>query len=342
MEKTVYIYGSARDAATRALRRAAVPRQMQVRLGPWIIRPSRRTPVELAQLVKYEADCLAKMSQGLIQVQSGDGAVFTEEQVTAMFAAVKGGPTAPDYMKVPFAELYELMRSDTPTQVVWDAFVERAFADRDEDREFLPSLRTRVRSLTEYAERLRDKIDVTKALSIIAAAEEKARLEEAVARDTAAKEKAEQERKEAAARTTEPAPAEVGDLPPNVDLEQMEFEAPTTATSESTEPAPTPDAVEIKAEPSATPEAPAAEATEEPVTEAPTSEEAPVPADEPTNTAATPEQQKAAKEAQLPEGWRTLTNTKLVELLTGLNIEMPERQNKASLVAAVEKWLEGS
>ena len=84
MDKIVYLYGSARDASTRALRRSSYPRgEMQVRIGPWLIRPARRMAVDTARLLPYAEDLLKKVSAGLIQVQRADSTAISVEAVRA-------------------------------------------------------------------------------------------------------------------------------------------------------------------------------------------------------------------------------------------------------------------
>ncbi len=286
MEKIVYVYGSARDAATRALRRAALPRSMQVRIGQWVIRPARRTAVQTAELAKYETDVIDKVTRGLIQVQRGDTSPYSIEEIRKGFAALKGTSEAPSFLTMPFGELMEAMRAESPSQEAWDAFVQRCLNEEDADKEFLPDMGTRLRSLTEFAERNSARLDVTASFALIDAAR-------------GAWEEAQRQKSEPAQQTepTPPAP-QLGDMPESVvnrlaDMEQADLD-------------PQPE------EPEAPSEEPAASSTHE------------------------------DREAQLPEGWRSFTNAKLVELLTSLEVELPERQNKSSLVSAVEAWLGGS
>lgn len=69
-----------------------------------------------------------------------------------------------------------------------------------------------------------------------------------------------------------------------------------------------------------------------------------VPEDAPTGEEVDPAvaaEAKAAREAQLPEDWRALTNAKLVELLEELKLPAPERINKSNLISAIDSWVEG-
>ena len=98
MDKIVYLYGSARDSATRALRRGTFPREMQIRVGPWVIRPSRRVAVEFVRMVPHMVEILAKMSVGTIQAQRLDSALISKEellQACTDFHATKALPPPP-------------------------------------------------------------------------------------------------------------------------------------------------------------------------------------------------------------------------------------------------------
>lgn len=295
MEDTVYIKGTARDAATRALRRAALPRTMLVRIGPWTIRPAKRTPVRVAALASFEADVIVKVTQGLVQVQRGDTTPFSITELRELFASLRSPDSAPTFMSMPFAALMEVMRSDTPSQEAWDAFIDRCLVERESDREMLPDMGTRLRALRDLAERNSARLDVTSAFSRITAAETALEAAQAAAE---------------AKRASEPDPntIETQPAPPEPTMDTL-----PEAVAEAL---PDMEQADLDAEPEAEPEV--VEATAVPGTD------------------------RAEREARLPEGWRTFTNAKLVELLSSLEVELPERQNKASLVAAVEAWLEGS
>lgn len=87
MDKIVYLYGSARDARTRTLRRYSYPRgEMQVRIGPWLVRPARRMAVETTRILPYVEDLLKKVSAGLLQVQRADTSVISPEEVRSWAA----------------------------------------------------------------------------------------------------------------------------------------------------------------------------------------------------------------------------------------------------------------
>lgn len=297
MDKIVYVYGSARDAATRVARRGAVPRQQQVRLGPWIIRPARRTAVDFVQLAKYEREVLEKVRVGLIQIQNGDEVIYSIEELTAAFAELKSGKGGVDLAAMPIAELYELMRSETPSQDVWDVFVQRSLTEDDPS---FPPVDERLASLTRYSATLATKgLDMSKAEALFAQAREKlaeeasTKAEEALAAAQTAEESAKALAAVEAVEKVEETPAQPETLPAPVEPspEQMDFSTPETPAEE-------PSAIELDP--------------------------------------------RAERLAKLPEGWKGLTNTKLIEMMSGLGIEVPERQNKASLTAAVEKWVEGS
>lgn len=313
MDKIVYIYGSARDASTRALRRGALPRESRTRVGPWLIRPSRRTAVDFVQLAKYEREVLEKCRIGRIQIQNGDTEVFSIEVLQQAFAELRSEPGAESPMTMPYAELMELMRSESPSQEVWDAFVERSLTEVSE-----PDLATRISGLTEYAKKNSANLEMATALRLLnearlrdenekrnaeaaarAAAAEAAQLEEE-ARLAAEAEKAEADAKaaaEAAEKDQNKVPTDAPPPPAEDDKEQMDFSKP---------------------------------------------EETVAPPQEEEKAAPEESSKEGSKEALLPEGWRTFTNAKLVELLTELGVELPERQNKASLTGAVEAWLGGN
>jgi len=340
MEKIVYIYGSARNSATRALRRGSLPREMQVRLGPWTVRPSRRFAVDFTALAKFEREVLEKVTNGVVQIQNGAQAPYTLDELKEAFAMLRAEPGAETPMTMPYAELMELMRSESPSQAVWDAFVERSLSGPDTVG--LPDIESRVRALTEYAQKNAERLNVSKSLQLIHAASKAARDERArlqaeadaqAAADQAAREAEERaERERAAAHEARLA----ADVKPTVE------ETPSTGAVASD-----PEQMDfaLKGEETKADEAPAETVTEgavasDPVVEEKATETAP--AAEETPAVDDKAAARAAREAQLPEGWRTFTNAKLAELLTGLEVALPERQNKASFVAAVEAWLGGN
>lgn len=90
MDKIVFLYGSGRDASTRAARRSVFPRETQIRLGPWTIRPARRVAVEFTRLLPYSEELLEKILHGVIQVQRADTAVISAEELRT---AILGAPS---------------------------------------------------------------------------------------------------------------------------------------------------------------------------------------------------------------------------------------------------------
>lgn len=125
MDKIVYLYGSARDASTRAIRRTNFPREMQIRIGQWVIRPSRRTAVDFARLAPYAAELLSKVQSGVIQVQRADTSLLSAEELIAGFRELGAGP---DYDTMPLAELHTLMRVENPEPAAKEAFTRRTQA----------------------------------------------------------------------------------------------------------------------------------------------------------------------------------------------------------------------
>lgn len=83
MDKIIYLYGSGRDSSTRALRRNVFPREKQIRLGPWIIRPSRRVAVEALRVVPHITELQRKVAEGVIRVERADSTVIDIEALIA-------------------------------------------------------------------------------------------------------------------------------------------------------------------------------------------------------------------------------------------------------------------
>lgn len=313
MDKIVYLYGSARDAETRALRHAAKPRQMVFRLGPWTVRPSRRVAIEFPRLAPHKDELLHKISQGILQLQSGDGAVFSIVEINAAFAELVGTPDAPDYNTMPYAQLMGLMRTEKPTQEVWDAFVTRSIASNDPE---LPSAETRIRSLMDYSRRVAELGLSTEASDrVLEAALIKAQAasDAAQAAELAAEEARVEAEKERAAKL------------------EAETTPPATEETSSTEPP------QDDAPPPSDADAP--DESPEQMDFTPPEETAPS-----ADVVAPPEETETTEKpkAALPEGWRGLPNAKLKELITSVGATMPEQVSKANLISALEAWLGGS
>ena len=106
MDKIVYLYGSARDARTRTLRRYSYPRgEMQVRIGPWLVRPARRMAVETARVLPYVEDLLKKVSAGLIQIQRADTSAISADEVRSWVAPAAPVVAAPVAAPEPVVEV---------------------------------------------------------------------------------------------------------------------------------------------------------------------------------------------------------------------------------------------
>lgn len=341
MDKIVYVYGSARDASTRQLRRSALPREMVVRIGLWTIRPSRTTAIEFARLAPHETEILHKMSTGLIKLQNGDGADYSIEEVRAAFAALKGTPEAPNYMTMPYAKLMELMRSERPTQAVWDAFVERSLTSDDPE---LPSLDQRIRALSGYSEIVRQMgVSTERSDELLRAASEPS------TPPAPPSDKVDQNKVE-----TQPPPDEGSDeetesskepeTQSEPDDEQMDFTEPkATESTPEAEPKTETAETEVKAEGDVQlssddgAEHPAdGDAVKEQLSEVAAAMEQTAPAAETTETAQATA--PTARAAQLPDGWRGLSNGKLKDLITSLSITMPAKTAKADLIGAIEAW----
>ncbi len=123
MDKIVYLFGSARDAATRVLRRGNFPREMVVRLGEWTIRPSRRTAVEFVRLAPYATDLMTKVQNGVLKVQKLDLSDVSLEELRAGFESL--GADAPNYDTMPLAELHALLRAENPEPAARAALARR-------------------------------------------------------------------------------------------------------------------------------------------------------------------------------------------------------------------------
>lgn len=104
-ESIVYLYGSARDASTRAQRRIERIDQGRrdnstLRVGPnggWLIRPNRRVSVRLVDLLRYRDTLVGPLSRGYLQVQNESGRVLDWKQLfeTPLPAPTDTGTTAP-------------------------------------------------------------------------------------------------------------------------------------------------------------------------------------------------------------------------------------------------------
>lgn len=292
MDKIVYIYGSGRSASTREARRVARSRSLRIYLGPWTIRPARRTPVPFAELAKYEREVLHKVQEGSIQIENSEQIAYSMEELQAAFSGLSASGGI-DYSSMPYATLMDLMRG-TPAQGAWDAFVERSLDEVVAKEHNLPDLDSRINSLVQYAaQHEKGGLDFRPALARLGAARERL---QAAARDEVVEELVAPETPapvELEPAVTAPPPAEPVVAEPSD--EQMDFSEPA----------------------------------------APVAEEPPVTAPEEPVAAAEP----AAR--TLPEGWQQYTNAKLQELFAVHSIPLPERVNKASLVAALEAWAAG-
>lgn len=124
MDKIVYLYGSARDASTRSIRRNVFPRgEMQVRIGMWTVRPSRRVAVNFARLAPYRADLITKVTNGVVQVQRADTTEISLTEILAGFDAL--GDAAPNLDTMALAELQALNRAPYPGPEVRAALARR-------------------------------------------------------------------------------------------------------------------------------------------------------------------------------------------------------------------------
>lgn len=202
----VYLRGSARDSRTRTARHSAFPRQSVVRIGPWVIRPARRTSVRTEQLTAHAKVLLDAVKLGLIIIER------------------------PDMSMVSISELQALLGTSAPEAQAPQA--QEPVATPPEAPPLLPE-----------------------------------------------------------------APPE--DLPPE--------ESPPE---------------ELPPEDTGAPEETAEEASE--TLEAPEAEQEPV----------------SAKKPELPEGWREMTNAKLLEIIKDLGLQAPEKINKPNIIAVLEAYLE--
>jgi len=360
MDKIVYLYGSGRDSETRTLRHAAKPRQMVFRLGPWTVRPARSVPVEFPRLAPHKDELLHKISQGILQLRSGDDNVYTVVEINEAFAALVGTPDAPDYTTMPLAQLMELMRTERPTQEVWEAFVSRSLSSTDSD---LPSIETRVHHLMDYSPRVAQlgldtsatdlvlsealakvKADIEAEELVVKAAREavkaqeeeqaraQAELEKQKADEEAARieaQKAEDAKKPVVEETQEAPKVEETNEPPHDDAPPpSDADAPPHVEAEAGIPSKTsPEQMDFSKPEETTPVVEETKVEEAKVEEAKSDDVA---------------EAKPSTGRTLPEGWRGLSNPKLKELITTSGAKMPDQVSKANLISALEAWLGGN
>ena len=69
----IFLVGTMLDARTRGLRRGVRGMdQRQCRIGPYLVRPTRRVEIHLNDALRYGDEILDKMSKGLVAVYHGD------------------------------------------------------------------------------------------------------------------------------------------------------------------------------------------------------------------------------------------------------------------------------
>lgn len=334
--KILYLYGTGRDASTRTARRGNFPRETAPRVGPWVVRPARAVAVQIEQLAAYRDVVIEKVEHGTVRVQTADGTPLSIEEIRATLGGGK-----PDYSTMEHAELLSIVRSDAVTVEVLAALADKT--PMEDRRALFVSLRPNLErlatvdraglaSLNEKLLRAQDAWEEEKAQK----AQEARAAEHRAAQE--AEEKAREEQRAAAAAA---AAASTLPAPPSGDPEDQ-MDAPGTVTVEA-------EKVELGS--SDAPEAVVdGEKVKEQLGEVVASMEAAAPA---TNEAA--EDSMAASDAglvselagtvegrELPENWRTMSNTKLMDIFNSKGIPMPEKKNKSGLVEALEKWQAGS
>jgi len=85
----VNLFGSGRDISTRAVRRANHSRELQIRIGPWVIRPARRVAVAPLRLEEYLEVLGAKVADGVIVVQAPDLTPMSMDALKALIQQLK-------------------------------------------------------------------------------------------------------------------------------------------------------------------------------------------------------------------------------------------------------------
>lgn len=87
--KHVFLFGSGRDVSTRSIRQANHSRELQIRVGPWIIRPARRISVAPLRLEEYLEILEQKVNAGVIIVQSPDLTAMPMAKLRELIAQLK-------------------------------------------------------------------------------------------------------------------------------------------------------------------------------------------------------------------------------------------------------------
>lgn len=87
--KHVFLFGSGRDVSTRSIRQANHSRELQIRIGPWIIRPARRISVAPLRLEEYLEILEQKVNAGVIIVQSPDLTAMPMAKLRELIAQLK-------------------------------------------------------------------------------------------------------------------------------------------------------------------------------------------------------------------------------------------------------------
>lgn len=386
MDNILYLYGTGRAVETRTERRGAYPREQQVRIGQWIIRPTRRVAVRREDLAKHLVELRTKATNGTVQLQLQDGTPVALEDYDSIFNGSK-----PDYSTLSQGELFEILRGESPTVEALRALM--LSTPIEERREAAKGLTDVVKALQEKEPKAlmafsvelenaqREYEDALKYMERdrlnkeAAEAEARAKAEKDEADAKAAAEAAE------AAKNAPPVTPPAVDAPKVDDADDMDFSKKDPAqqamdevrgpefaaklvadgkvdlgSETSSEPVAVTEtvkeqlseiatAIESTAPPATTETpAPVVETAEKPETlpAPPSTDEAS--SDE--TSSETPEQ-AAAADAQkvegrdLPEGWRALSNPKMLELITQVGAKIPDKKNKDQLTKALETWLAG-
>lgn len=380
----LYLYGVGRSVETRYERREAFPREQMVRMGPWIIRPTRSVAVRKEDLAKHRSELVVKVTNGTVQLQYQDGTVIMLQDFDEVF-----GSTKTDFSSMSPGELLELIRGETPSVEMLRAYLMpipveerraiaqglRSIVDKlyVSDPAGLETLTMELNDAQQAFEEARANAEREQLNKEAAEADARARADaEAAAKVKAAEESLAQKKADEDAKNA-PTP------PPVVDEDDMNFsdKAPEEVAMDatklpaliekseetvSTEPLVSTETLPVVTEPVVAPTTEVApppaqeEVSEVEITETPetspdvvnTTPTEPAPPEEvlDESSSETPDEAAAADAKkvdgrELPEGWRNLSNTKLLELIGKIGAKVPEKKNKDQLTKTLETWLAG-
>lgn len=128
-ENKYFLYGSGRDAATRATRRTRFPREINSRIGPYVVRAGKSYgPLTAAQLAGYERPVIEKVTNGTVQVYLNERPLGLGD-LKALFAAVRGMPEVVNYEGMSLAALHAFTRDHQQDDQAWYWLLVRLLED---------------------------------------------------------------------------------------------------------------------------------------------------------------------------------------------------------------------